>query len=41
MLGTLARDYPEINNKVWETAITENAIERNRERAAAPKAESP
>lgn len=28
VLRTLARDYPEISEEVWKTAITENAQER-------------
>jgi hypothetical protein len=28
VLRTLARDYPEISDKVWTTAIVENAAER-------------
>lgn len=28
VLDVLARDYPEINDKVWSTAIGENAAEQ-------------
>ncbi len=28
VLRVLARDYPEISDKVWETAIDENAVEQ-------------
>ena len=33
VLRTLARDYPEISKKVWETTITENAIERTEKKS--------
>jgi hypothetical protein len=33
VLRTLARDYPEINDKVWSTAIGENAAEQTAKRA--------
>ncbi|AWN24853.1 hypothetical protein [Streptomyces sp. NEAU-S7GS2] len=32
VLRTLARDYPEISDKVWATAISENAVERIEEK---------
>lgn len=28
VLRTLARDYPEISEKVWRTAVSENATEQ-------------
>lgn len=28
VLDVLARDYPEINDEVWSTAIGENAVEQ-------------
>lgn len=28
VLRTLARDYPEISDKVWTKAVVENAVER-------------
>ncbi|MDP9616491.1 hypothetical protein [Streptomyces demainii] len=31
VLRTLARDYPEISDKVWTTAVTENAVEKRAE----------
>jgi hypothetical protein len=36
VLRTLARDYPEINDKVWSTAIEENAAELSARRIPAP-----
>ena len=32
VLGTLARDYPEISDKVWSVAISENAAELSAKR---------
>jgi hypothetical protein len=37
ILRTLARDYPEINDAVWSTAISENAAELHARRNTCPE----